>query len=823
MILEDLQIVTQVLVFLVQQADLSNSYQQILQELVNLLKQPPMMLKSSDEIEYQNQLVMYLNELGLLLLRPKNAELKPHILEIVQKSLAERGTSKSLLPVRACLKAIEVSEFMESLSDFIAIASKDMYLLAVSTALNICNMSKFCCWSMLRKGVLENLLVRMRMVKDEEKTVVWEMTYELLWKLFGCTSHGEDWSQIGQPSLVALRSLRYVLREEALLHTLPGRLTNGLNNVSAITLKILHLFPSADYVISGLLEDITFFATLTEAVINIHVLPRFKTQSDHLMFKKLMIACLTVCPVTSASKVIFDYYKVAQCLTSLLSTVRRTYLYDDTDGHYWSAEHMLELFRSALPTISALFDLLQQDFIDSGLFKKLILFLSENCIREKPPTDDLLYDVVNTVMSLCFHNANANITREALKEANAVVVLLSISKNILVLNFQLTVRLQKMLSYILCVLTHLMENQDVLQHMHSEVCLYVVSTLYQRILKPLPSDSLIDKKLTISVCNFAWETIVWNKKNAEEFLSSSNIFSHIDIIEKSSVSVQIVYLSMLADIAELRQSIPYLVTWRGHKGINLLSLLCKIWREEEQRLEVPRSEDGCISDIERPLMGESQFELTKMKNKQTLSTCDLFGSVRPKIHAIVQLVDRYREVEDLCEEQYKLGHDKLTCENMVTLQLIRAYLPLKLGEVWWEIRNNQDKVTPLDRHLAETLSNHYLDKSLAVQKAQHVLLREWRAQQCKEEAAQYEELRDAHLTTALQALQQVMVIARTADRQMMAREYGRLCEGIEQSRAPVLGEVRATYPRDLPLLLVHSKTDLALQDTELVSSSNPPS
>lgn len=818
-LLGDLQIVTKVLVFLAERAELSTSYHQQLQEFLNLLKQPPMMSKSSDEIEYQTQLVIFFNQLGLMLLQPKNADLKPHILEIVQNMLAGRDGAKGFLPVRACLKAVEVSELMEYIADLIAISSKDIYLLAVSTALQVCNMSKLCCWSTLRKGLLENLLVRMRVVKDEERIVVWEMTYELLWKLFCCTNHREDWSQVPQPSIVALRSLRYVLREEALVHGLPGRLTNGLNNISAITLKTLHLFPSAEYVLSGLLEDITSFATLTEAVINFHVLvPRFKTQSDHLMFKKLMIACLAICPATSASKVIFQHHKVAECLTFLLCTERRTYLFNEIDDDFWSAEHMMELFRCALPTIVAIYDTLQKDFIDAGLFEKLILFLSENSINDKPPTDDLLHDVVSTVMALCFHDQNAKHTREALEKANSVVVLLSICKHVLASNFQMTVRLQKMLSYMLCVLTYLMENQDFLQQMHSEACSYIVNTLYQRILKPLPSDSLIDKKLTISVCNFAWETLIWNKQNVKEFLSSSNVFSHIDILERSSVSEQIIYLSMLADIAELRQSIPYLVTWRGKKGINLLSLLCNIWREEEKRFEVPRSEDGCISDIERPLMGEKQFKTSGKENKLTLSTCDLFGSVRPKIHAIVQLMDRYREVEDLCEDQYKLGHDKLSCENTVTLQTIRAYLPLKLGEVWWEIRSGQEQVTPLDRYLAETLSNHYLDTSLAVQKAQHALMREWDTQQCAEEAALYRGLHEARLTTALQALQQVIVIARTADRQMMSREYVRQWESIEEYRAPVQGEVRATYPRDLPLLLVHSKTDLVLQEAPPVSA-----
>lgn len=805
--LHDLRLLMKVTSFLADKIEREKSYREHFHRILAILKQPFKMEKASDEINFKNYIVEFFTTLGCLLLQSKSKDTKSDVLEIVEGILyTERVKRSNMVPVRACISGIEVSEFMECLADFIVLADGDLYQWVIYTALQISSMSHLSCWTLLTRGVVESLLVRLTAVGEEEKDEVLDTTYHMLWRVLSCTTHPQDWSRVSAPSLLALRILRYVLREEALTHAHPGHYNNSLNNISALTLKLMQLFPTAEYVHSGLIEDITFLATLTETSISIHILPRFKNTVDHLQFKKLMLACLSTSPISTLSIKIFEEYKVADCLVAMMSSERApsglTVL--------WTPEQMLELFQCALPVVCTLFDPLHKHFIDAGLMRTLIGFLEVHYFIEKHLPDDLALTVLRTVTSLCFRKNNCKVIRDALRKADAVLTLLNLCQTVLEQALPLTLCTQTTLCHSLTTLAALMENEVGLQTLHAKICINIVDSLYQRVLKPLSTDSLIDNRLIVSVSNFAWEALVWNKENSLMLLKSGIVYSHIDILEKSTFSVQTVYLSMLTDLSEYEQCVPYLISWRGRGGVKLLSLLCRIWRAEENRLQVSRNENGCISDIENPLMGKSQAEFMKIECKKSVSVYDVYGSVRPKIYAIVQLLHRHREVTEISEEHYKLGHDKLPCEDLITMRIIEAYLPLKMGEIWWEIRNKQEKVLPLDRYLAETLADRYLNWSLSIQCSQYEILKSFETQERDKEYELYSLLGADRLTSALAALREVEMIARTTDRQQQLRTYQRLCQGIENSRAYVVSDLRVTYPQGLSVVLVSSKTDVLL-------------
>lgn len=800
--LKDLQLLTRVTKFLASKIELKPSYREPFHRIINILKQPFKMERASDEINFKHYIVEFFTTLGCLLLQAKSKDIKSEVLEIVEGVLyTERDKNSNLAPKRACVSGVEVSEFVECLADLMVFANGDMYLWIMYTALQISSMSQLVCWTLLTKGVVETLLVRLTTVGEEHRNT----TYQLLWNVLSCTTHPQDWERVSAPSILALRSLRYVLREEALTHAHPGHYDNSLNNIAALTLKLIQLFPTAEYVLSDLMEDITFLATFTESCIEIHILPRFKSTQDHLQFKKLMLACLSLSPISSLSLTLFYKYKVADCLVAMMSGGAPC-----GSSVPWTPEQMLELFQCALPIVCTLFDHIHKSFIDAGLMKKLIGFLKVHYFDEKHLPDGLALTVIKTVSFLCFRKANCKVVLVALREADAVPTFLYLCEAVLKRESPLTLCTQSILCHSLLTLAALMENEISLQDTHAKICVYIVDSLYQRILKPLSSDSLLDNRLVVSVSNFAWEVLVGNKDNSLMLLKSGILFSHVDILEKSAFSVQMVYLAMLTDLSEYEQCVPYLVSWRGRGGVKLLSLMCRIWRAEEDRLQVSRNANGCISDIENPLMGKSQVDLVKKECKTSVSVYDVFGSVRPKIYAIVQLLRRHREVKEISEEHYKLGHDKLPCEDLVTMKIIEAYLPLKMGEIWWEIRNKQEKVMPLDRYLAETLADRYLNWSLSIQRAQHEILKSFEAQERDKEHELYSMLSADRLTSALAALREVEMIARTADRAEQLRTYQRLREGIQNSRAYVVSDLRVAYPEGLNVLPVSSQTNVVL-------------
>uniref|UniRef100_A0A1B6FEC5 Cilia- and flagella-associated protein 69 ARM repeats domain-containing protein n=1 Tax=Cuerna arida TaxID=1464854 RepID=A0A1B6FEC5_9HEMI len=796
----DLQLIARIISFLRVRAKLNSRYREPLENIFRLLEHPPLMEMASDEILYGHYLVELLNVLGCILLETKKSHRKFQILGIVQSMLiSERIPKSKFIPLRSCIKGIEVSDFVSCLANLIAVVGESLYHQAIYCALQICKLSGFSCWTLLIKNTLDSLFVRLTTIPDELMPAVMDTTSELLWKLFKCSKHPEDWHKVPTPSRIALRSLRYVLREEAIVHAHPGTYPDSLNNISAIILKLMHLFPDADYVLSDLIEDITFYATLSEATFKLSVLPYFKDNFYHLQFKRLMLACLAICPVSNLSVLVFRRCKLARCLVAMIEKSSSV----NESPEIWCSKNFIELFRSVVPVVLALFDFLREAFLDAGLMEKLVMFLSVHYIEEKSLSDDVALVVVKTIFSLCSRKPNSK-TLQLIRDANAVAILLKLC-TLIVAEVALTTTAQCILLYTLYDLTCLIENQQEIQIEHSKQFFCLVKSIYQRILNPLHTDSLIDNRLVVAISNFAWEVIVWNKQSVSRFFRCGLVFPHIDIMERSSCSVQLVCLSMLVDLCEYQQCVPYVVTWRGRNGIKFLSILCQIWRSEEERLGVLRDKGGCISDSEKPLMGENQCKLIKSQKNKVMSICDVFGSVRPKICAIVQLLHRHEEVVDLCEEHYRLGHDSLPCEDLITLQLIKTYLPLKMGEIWWEIRHKQGDVLPLDRYLAETLADRYLNWSLSVQRTQLDLLRGSEAQVRGEEQKYYGLIRACQLTAALSALKEVVGVARSSDRQQFLLAHRKLRKGIENSRE-VDTELWVAFPPDVNLIIVNNKT-----------------
>jgi hypothetical protein len=84
--------------------------------------------------------------------------------------------------------------------------------------------------------------------------------------------------------------------------------------------------------------------------------------------------------------------------------------------------------------------------------------------------------------------------------------------------------------------------------------------------------------------------------NHQIFLKAGGLYSILDIIETATYPVRCLYLGVLTDICDYTFCGTFLCTWRGiDKKTGLISLLASIWRQEEDRLGIERSADGCIT------------------------------------------------------------------------------------------------------------------------------------------------------------------------------------------------------------------------------------
>lgn len=102
-------------------------------------------------------------------------------------------------------------------------------------------------------------------------------------------------------------------------------------------------------------------------------------------------------------------------------------------------------------------------------------------------------------------------------------------------------------------------------------------------------------RLLIAIGSYIGECIVWYPKISKKFIISNGIYLMLDIIENASLFVRNVYFKSLVDLCTSPEAIPYVCTWRDkNKKNGFMSLLAKCWREEEIKLNVKRTRDGCI-------------------------------------------------------------------------------------------------------------------------------------------------------------------------------------------------------------------------------------
>lgn len=79
------------------------------------------------------------------------------------------------------------------------------------------------------------------------------------------------------------------------------------------------------------------------------------------------------------------------------------------------------------------------------------------------------------------------------------------------------------------------------------------------------------------------------------FVERGAIFVMLDVIDATIFPVRVIFLGVLCDLCEDGLCETQLCTWRGeNKELGLISLLARIWREEEIRIGTKRTKDGCI-------------------------------------------------------------------------------------------------------------------------------------------------------------------------------------------------------------------------------------
>ncbi|XP_046742514.1 cilia- and flagella-associated protein 69-like [Diprion similis] len=295
-------------------------------------------------------------------------------------------------------------------------------------------------------------------------------------------------------------------------------------------------------------------------------------------------------------------------------------------------------------------------------------------------------------------------------------------------------------------------------------------------------------RLAIAVGMFIWECIVWCSPNLRMFVERGGVYLILDIIDTTIFPVRVVFLGALCDMCDEGGYETEFCTWRGqNKELGLMSLLTKIWREEETKIRAKRTEDGCIDDLELPLMGVNQWFATfHGKCSQTTSPAleDMIGSCRPKIYAIRKILERNTERYEIAQNHYRILLQEIPMEDQITMLLIDHYFGMKQGQVWVEVYRDIHRIglVPIrtDGEMIFLMLQRQQRRALFIKDSQDAILRAAREAELRKEKAMYKEIIDSKLAPTLDALHQIDFISRTTDPRFMSRSKNRQRAEVER-------------------------------------------
>ncbi|XP_033335509.2 cilia- and flagella-associated protein 69, partial [Megalopta genalis] len=339
---------------------------------------------------------------------------------------------------------------------------------------------------------------------------------------------------------------------------------------------------------------------------------------------------------------------------------------------------------------------------------------------------------------------------------------------------KLATKEQRILTLVLISVERLLQKQIYYQEMFGDQSIAFVMELLFRCLYQKDEEIQVDQRLLLALGSYIWECIVWCPPNLEKFIEYGAVYVILDIIEVVPYPSQRMFLTVLADMCDNYFCGSYLCTWRGiNKKTTLMSLLAKIWRDEEIRLEFKR----CCDDEEFPSMGKKQWLdtfQTKLFGHVSPAIIDMIGSVRAKIYSIRKIIERDNERYKMAKQHYKILYFDLPVEDRITVSGIDLYFKLKLGQTWVELNKyfEQIGITPLgmDGQAIFLMTQRYYLWGILLKEKQKNIIQDIKREEDIDEKDEYARIRDSKLILSLNALDELDYIYRTTDREYMIKK-----------------------------------------------------
>ncbi|XP_065920995.1 cilia- and flagella-associated protein 69-like [Dysidea avara] len=716
--------------------------------LVKLCRLPFLMQRASDENSFAPSVIQLMSCLGKLL------EVGTPSIQIqVAESVAVFFTDPGGQLVSEDLQLTKLS-YNAAIVERSGVAGKIMQIFGVTEDVNVRNSilntlhilssTVTNCNCMLAEDGARVVCEALANGSSSHKQVA--ITIELLWNLLENGSKIQGASQLS--SLECMRILRSVFCD-LMVNGSAGLHVRQLRNDMLVICNIIAAnCPDAPFVESEFLKDLCIFATHPEVSrAGIDILKTIKLTQEHEDFelKKLFMCLLvTFSSDPSALRVLSE----CMALLGLFSYV----IPNDKAGPDWTAAQFEELQLLALSSLCTLAPLRIEDYtVCQGNTRLLILL--EWCIRHgdfgghgnsfhgdngRGNRMSQLRYVLRLLLSMC--TSGNDIIRQDLADQGAISLFISLLTSQLSQDGDNSVLIEMKTDTVI-ILSSLCEHD-----LHRKE-LFCSSGGIQAILPYLRMDikkfscGLGHHRLLLSAVDCIWCAIVGSSLAEEILLENEGIFLLLDLLECCPDNMKNQVLGVITDLSENPKTIQHVTQWQGKKCGNPWCLIAKLWREEEEDMQVPREYMNTLAETSLPLMGVQQASEGTTPQPSCLPSPainDVSDNLRAKLYILCNRIGFQSYPADL------------STEDKISLCIAEKYLDFKEGEAWYEVAGElaQEGTRPItpDQECLQEILQITERKAEEVLKKQHELIEQQQETDLVEEQEYYAQIHEYHQT-----------------------------------------------------------------------------
>ncbi|XP_033980915.1 cilia- and flagella-associated protein 69-like isoform X2 [Trematomus bernacchii] len=803
-------------------------YQPIFCEALDICRLPFLKEKSSDELNYAQDVIEFLSHMGCLM-RVSDAEVRQHIVESVKSfysSVAPKllpdgteGLTKtkprtfhsenrfSRLALRLQptspgyrLQLLERSDLAQTLLLSMAALENQpgIKLLLLQTLQILSSSSDMNCASILQAGGAETICLHMNQ-PDPNGQVLFHSS-EILWNLL----------ERGSTEVTAqLSSMECVISlKEAFLHQLINGFRHSdlqLRNDLLVITTLIAGNPNSLLIESLFAKQLVVFATFPELKSHNPLVSNLKLSynNEDLKMKKMLLNLLVLMSKDLAA---LQLYKEERVLLALLMLVRPPAASPErrSASRQWSSAQQEEVQLQALATLCSLAPIMLEDYM-SCQGNAVLLLLLDWCVaqdaffgqghsspvaegrgRRKAQMRHCIR-VLRSVTSSGEESVNQDLCDQG--TINQLLGILMQMEACPDEDDLVSLEIKSDIQLILSALCERdMHRKELFGSEGVEMAVHFLKKGSDKFYSGLGHNKLI-----LSTVDCVWSCIVGCYTTEDYFLAKEGASLLMDLLSSSPRCVHCNVLASLLELCDNPNALSHILSWRDSRGQTAPRFLLQLWMDEEEELKVSRDQHGGIADPQRPILGVYQQEdpqLSFPANVPSAAVLELSENLRSKIYSI------------FC----KLGfHDLpgLSRKHYVTLSVVRRYLDFKVGEVWEEVSRELglDGVRPTtpDEEALSAVCKISEDTARTVAAEQRSILELQEKEDISEEQLMYTEIKSHWKQKELTAKSWDSYVSRTSNYEILKEVKAQREEYIESSRPKPEHEEAAVHPKELIL------------------------